>query len=218
MAKTLSDYVMSVKKPKTYRIKFAFDITKEMMEKIKSVLAKYEPELISKVKTLILQKNPLDFPNIENVAVNYIDAVLMYSASPMLLKEEIRSRLLVSDSYVVVRELDKDPYESELRVMNEFELVKNKDKYVSKLSDGTYKSDASEVDADSLSGNKYNDTMIKTIEDSEKTADANNRKGYVFDLPIKKMIGDIPTENFNDDIKKNVSRMPTLAPVMKVNK
>lgn len=98
----LLEYIESVKKRYKCRIKLACGCSDEMLDKIERHLEKYDVENISTPQKTILQKRPLDFPQLDTAEVHIIDFVANLPISLQLLKVEIAELLRVSEGLVVV--------------------------------------------------------------------------------------------------------------------
>jgi hypothetical protein len=98
----LLEYIESVKKRYKCRIKLACGCSDEMLDKIERHLEKYDVENISAPQKTILQKRPLDFPQLNTAEVHIIDFVANLPVSLQLLKVEIAELLRVSEGLVVV--------------------------------------------------------------------------------------------------------------------
>ena len=63
--KTLKDYILQAAKEYNYRLKFAFPLTEDNIATIEKCAKKYDMIDMTKPKRLMLQKNPLDFKNLD---------------------------------------------------------------------------------------------------------------------------------------------------------
>jgi hypothetical protein len=100
-----------------YRIKTVFELDDAAMDQIERVLAKYVPVDIKAVKKTIIQKNPLDFPNVDAAEVYILDIALQLPASGYVLAQEIKLALAIPDKFVVVRS-SNDPTSLETDRLN----------------------------------------------------------------------------------------------------
>lgn len=98
----LLEYIESVKKRYKCRIKLACGCSDEMLDKIERHLEKYDVENISAPQKTILQKRPLDFPQLDTAEIHIIDFVANLPISLQLLKVEIAELLRVSEGLIVV--------------------------------------------------------------------------------------------------------------------
>jgi hypothetical protein len=108
---TLKDYILTAKKEYHYRLKFAFELSEDNVAAIEKCAQKYVLLEITKPKRIIMQKNPLDFKNVDNAEVTYVDITTDYPAPTEIFHQELRKALGVAEKLVVVRDEDHDPYE-----------------------------------------------------------------------------------------------------------
>lgn len=209
-------YVLNATKEYKYRLKFAFELTDAHIERIEKVLNRYSLVDITPAKRLIVQRNPVDFKNIENSEVYYVDTITKYPASVQILSEELRLALGVAEKYVIVR-TQSDPYEAEIENTEKYANDQKKNETVIgvKFSDPYYLTDG-KPDANKngeLAGNEYNKNMLDAMKDDGDTGIYN--KGLPADT--KKSFPD----NFNKDIgktQKNMFSDVSLPPLYSPNK
>ena len=191
---TLKDYILTAKKEYHYRLKFAFELSEDNILTIEKCTEKYGLLDITKPKRLILQKNPVDFKNVDNAEVTYCDVTTEYPAPTEMFRQELRQALGVAEKLVVVRDEDHDPYEKELDIINIRHEIEEKGEYQTKLLDPEYKSDGhTEEQAPTHYGNEYNEKFLKTLDKSRKkekktisAADVNKGKAEDFNKDVKK--------------------------------
>jgi len=161
---TLFEYIEQLRTKHEIRIKLACPVTDEQIDKIEKHLEKYDAERITSPHKLILQKRPLDFPDLESAEVQIIDFVAGLPVSNEVLKIEIAKLLNCVERYVVVRHSD-DPRETQ------DDIAKNSlNKEDKKPIMGTDydKSEENEVKPDEAFGDKYNTNLLKEL---KKVAD-----------------------------------------------
>lgn len=157
MEKTLKDYVLNTKKEYHYILKFSFEITPQILEKIERILEKYDTIEISKPKKAIIQSNPIGFENMGALEIYSLDITTNYPAYNELLKSELAMNLRKNENTVVV--LNKnDPYNNELERLSD-----KKDQLIN-----------SEDNSTSFYGDKYNKDMLDTISKNAKKLDIHN--------------------------------------------
>jgi hypothetical protein len=101
-----------VKQEYSYRIKTVVDLNDEQLSSMEQVLEKYELlDVVGPNKT-ILQKQPLDFPEIRNAEVFIYDVKTYLPISAYVLQQELRAVLGIPESFIVVRS-ENDPLEIE---------------------------------------------------------------------------------------------------------
>ena len=109
---TLLEYLESVKKRYKCRIKLACGCSNEMLDKLERYLEKYDVESVSAPQKTILQKRPLDFPQLEMAEIYIVDFVANLPVSLQLLKTEVAELLRVSEGLVVAVN-PEDPRETQ---------------------------------------------------------------------------------------------------------
>lgn len=163
---TLFEYIEQLKEKHEVRVKFACEVTDEMMDKIERHLQKYDAEKVSSPSKTILQARPLDFPNLDMAEVYIIDFTANLPVSNEMLHQELARILNVSEGHIVVRGAN------EAREIEQEEQAKTKkEEYKVKIGADYDKTEASEQKASDLFGDKFNNSLLKElkkISDSKK--------------------------------------------------
>lgn len=163
---TLFEYIEQLKEKHEVRVKFACEVTDEMMDKIERHLQKYDAEKISSPSKTILQARPLDFPNLDMAEIYIIDFTANLPVSNEMLHQELARILDVSEGRIVVRGAN------EAREQEQEEQAKDKkEEYKVKLGADYDKSEGSDVKAAEVFGDKFNGSLLKElkkISDSKK--------------------------------------------------
>ncbi len=100
-----------------YRVKTVIELNDDAMSRIERAIAKYVPLDISTVEKTIFQRNPMDFPGIENREVYIVDITLEYPASSYILQQELRFALNIPEKFIIVRG-ENEPTEIENQRLN----------------------------------------------------------------------------------------------------
>lgn len=100
--KNFLQYLSEVQKTYEFRIKIANCDPKDKLDGLKVGLTKYAVESVGAIKRLPIKANDVDFPNISNVEVFLMDAVLKYPVNDAQLRVIVAERLGCSLSQVVV--------------------------------------------------------------------------------------------------------------------
>lgn len=171
---SLKDYLANTERRFAYRIKTVSELSDEAFVLVDRVMAKYNPLEIGTIQRTILQKNPIDFPNM-NAEVLLFDIVLGMPASTSVLHHELVSALGLPEKFLVVR-APNDPNEIEaqrLEALGEIdaEAAEQGLARAALLPDETY----AEADhkADDLYGSAYNvrfTDYLKRIADEKREA------------------------------------------------
>ena len=131
--KNFLQYLSEVQKTYEFRIKIANCDPKDKLEGLKIGLTKYAVESVGTIKRLPIKANDIDFPNIPNVEVYLMDAVLKYPVNDAQLRVIVAERLGCSQSQVVVvspnhpeeqRRWDLDGNDVKEFIQGDAELVK----------------------------------------------------------------------------------------------
>src|SRR5690348_16602665 len=99
----LQTYLNDAEKLYHLRLKTIVPLTDDLMDRIERAVMRYEPVAISSPKKTILQRAPLDFPNVTAAEVYIVDMTFRFPVAPHVLHADIRKLLDVADTYVVVR-------------------------------------------------------------------------------------------------------------------
>jgi hypothetical protein len=200
-------YLAESQKVYNYRIKTASPLTSEIVAQIAAYLTKFRLLSISKPSRSILQKNPLDFSDLQNVEVYMIDVATTLPCSSYIMQQDIRNIMNIPEKYVVVR-CDNEPIEIEgNRIAQERELEANAEKKGLEreplLSTDSVYSDAEQTaDGQNYYGNDYNNRLLSYL----KTLQAEHQPEQVdapaplfawMDMPKN----DVKADDFNRDIK-----------------
>jgi hypothetical protein len=100
--KNFLQYLSEVQKTYEFRIKIANCDPKDKLDGLKVGLAEYAVDSVGAIKRLPIKANDVDFPNIPNVEVYLMDAVLKYPVNDAQLRVIVAERLGCSLSQVVV--------------------------------------------------------------------------------------------------------------------
>ena len=160
--RTLTDYMMGIKKTHEYRVRIAQDVlTKENMNRIENNLKKYELIDITSPKRTIFQKQALGFTEPTKSEVWIFDIKTGLPASHFWIGREIAQILKISEIFVVVNCAENPLPEPGAEL--------EKKEYKSVVStDPAYPEQESLPKAEELFGDKYNETMLRTILDARK--------------------------------------------------
>jgi hypothetical protein len=133
------------------------------MDRIERAVAKYKPLDISRPKKTMLQKQPMDFANIENHEVYVVDLVTGLPASSYVLQQELRNALNCPEKYIVVRAAN-EPVELEsekLDAEREMDAEAKDMKRGARLStDPNYDLDEQGESGENYYGNAYNVKLL----------------------------------------------------------
>jgi len=162
--KSLSDYLLGVRKEYTVKIRFACDLTDKDVDRIEEHLKRYDLIKISAPKKTIFQTNALGFENPVNCEVMIFEVTLGLPVAFNELRYELARCVKQSDARVAVT----GDFDVAAKTNPEPTKVEEEDTYVGKRTVVP----AHEIDYDhkEIAGQEYNDDMIKTLSDARKEA------------------------------------------------
>lgn len=112
--KNFYEYLASVKKEYNYVLKFAFPIDEANLDKIETVLKRYDAIEITAPKKSILHHNKLDFPDLGPIETYMMKIVTERPLSTPSLINDLKSTLNVSERMIRVRG-ENEPVQVEVR-------------------------------------------------------------------------------------------------------
>ena len=152
----LMNILLEAKQTYIYRLKFAFEPSKNDLVKVERMLSKYDSVSFGPLKKTIFQCKPLDFPNLDAGEIFMVDVDLGRAVSQNILLYDVTSLLQVPESLVVVRSaLEPLALEAEL-TENDIDFD---EEYLPKLEDPDYK-DAEKIDVSEWMGDKLADKVV----------------------------------------------------------
>ena len=195
----LKQYLHESEKQYRLRLKTIVPIDDAIMDKIENYLTKYKPLSVSRPNKTILQREPLDFPNVAAAEVYIVDMIFGLPAAPHVLRADLRKLLDAPENYVFVRTRN-EPGEIETERLNaladiEAEAVKRGLTRASLLDDPDY--DEAEHDHHDMYGTDYNAALLSylaTVEDER-----HEKVQQVQNAPFK-WLGMTSGDNYNEDV------------------
>jgi len=208
----LKQYIAEAERVYNYRLKSVLPLDDAAMDRLETAILKYQPLDITRPIKTMLQKNPLDFPNVSAAEIYMCDLTLGLPASSYALQNEIRVALGTPDSHIVVRGYN-DPTEVEtnrLNTMAELDADARDNGLEPRglLTDPHY-NEADPVNSE-LYGNSYNSKFLNYLrkvekEDADKNkVDAQNSLFSWMDLPKADVADD------DGEYNKNIKDAPTV--------
>lgn len=130
----LQKILTEMKPVHSYRVKFAFEPTKEELHKVVTRLTdRYDAFEIGALLKTIFQVNPPDFPNLDCGEIWIFDFKCYRGIQPDMLQFEIGSMLKVSEALIHVRNKN-EPYQEEISTLED-ETDLDFDEYEPRLLD-----------------------------------------------------------------------------------
>mgnify|MGYP001158450557 CR=1 FL=1 len=156
MTKLFSEYLTESKRVFEFKVKIAGELPEGFKKKVKMALAKYEATKISAVKKTVVQEHPLDFPKLQNKEVHIFDISLNYPVTADVLMNYMCEYFNMNPEMLKVKN-PNDPTETYLAPTNV------KQEYAPILTTPEYEKPA--VPQEKLTGDKYNQSMLKSLMD-----------------------------------------------------
>jgi hypothetical protein len=166
---TLREYIENLQEKHDIRIKLACVCDDDMCDRIEKHLEKYDAEKVSRPTKTILQRRPLDFPQLDMAEIYIIDFTAKLPVSTETLRQELVKVLGISEAEINVRRAN-EPREQEIE--QEEEKAKEKE-YKAKIGTDYGKDEAAEEKAQDLFGDKYNSSFLKEL---KKLSDARKKE------------------------------------------
>ena len=154
---TFRDYLNESIKEYNYRVKTILPLDNDAMDKMESILRKYDLQDVSSARKTPLQEHPLEFYNERNKEVYIVDVVLGMPISSFVLRSELQDVLNTYEHAIVVR-AENDPIELETQNINDKD-----DNYETKLSTDSEYNKNEQVDEDPSYGDEFNQKFLSRI-------------------------------------------------------
>jgi hypothetical protein len=208
-------YLTETQKQYHLRLKTIVPLDDNAMDRIELAVAKYLPVFIGQPKKTIIQRQPLEFPEIQNAEIYMVDMTLALPAAPHVIRDDIRKALRAADGAVFVR-TQAEPGELEMDRNNaladiEAEAITKGLTPIALLGDADY-NEAETHDHATMFGNSYNAAFLSYLstvqkERSDQIYKVENAPFVWLDLPDRKS-NEQDGADFNADIK----HAPRVAP------
>lgn len=101
--KTFKQRLLEAHREFHYRLKTVVDLTDERMEDVERLLTRYHLVRMGAIQKLDGDVDTLEFSDVENADISYLDFVIGVPVSAYILQQEMRSTLNVPEKFVVVR-------------------------------------------------------------------------------------------------------------------
>jgi hypothetical protein len=161
MNKSLNDYLTESKTEYPFRLKFAVEVTDQMIDALEVCLEKFNVQSVSKVHKTIMQKHPMDFATLPASEIYMIDVVLEYPVTDHALQSYIVSQVAVPASHLVVRSPNHPEEVANDAVQAEDDANKTKPQ---SLLDSDYDDTVHEIEF----GDAYNEKLLANINTERK--------------------------------------------------
>jgi hypothetical protein len=195
----LKQYLSESEKQYRLRLKTIVPIDDDVMDKIENYLTRYKPLAVSRPSKTILQRTPLDFPNVDAAEVYIVDMTFGLPAAPHVVRADLRKLLDAPENFVFVRN-QNEPGEIETERLNaladiEAEAERRGLKRTSLLDDPDYSE--AEHDHQDMYGTDYNTALVNYLKTIE--TERHEVEDRVTNAPFK-WLSLTDNTNYNDDV------------------
>ena len=166
---TLLEYINQLQQEHRYRIKMAFQPSDRQLEVLERHMKKYDALEVGRPEKLMLQAQPMDFPQLGGHEIVIVDVVTRLPISPPALNAELRALMFVKDGMIKVFGRD-EPVEQEIENDSE-------PNHEAKLGTDYSEAEANAVAADDAAGTKYNQALLKDLDKANKERKDNIAQG-----------------------------------------
>jgi hypothetical protein len=162
---TLLEYINQLQREHRYRIKMAFQPTERQLEVLERHMKKYDALEVGRPEKLMLQAQPMDFPQLGGHEIVIVDVVTRLPISPPMLEAELRDLFFVSQGLLKVFGRD-EPVEKQIEDAVE-------PNHEAKLGTDYSKAETNPVKANDAAGDAYNQNLLKELDKNRAEAKAN---------------------------------------------
>jgi hypothetical protein len=156
--KSFKEHLTESKRTYDFKVKIACDMTADQESTMKELLGKYSVVEFKKTGKTPVQALPLDFPRLSNTEVCIYEISLDYPVASHELQNYLGNGLKILEQSIVVRR----PGEPSEQYQEPGEKREG-----ALLNDAEYK-ESPNVDSNNYYGDKYNASLIKTLNDDLK--------------------------------------------------
>lgn len=156
--KTFKEHLNESKRSYAFKVKIAGNFSAEQETSLRTLLDRYKVEEFKKLGKTPVQELPLDFPQLRNSEVTIFEVVVDYPVASYELQNYLSGGLKISEQSLIVRK----PGEPSEQYQEPQEKRKG-----ALLNDSDYK-ESPNVDSNDYYGDKYNASLIKTLNDDLK--------------------------------------------------
>jgi hypothetical protein len=157
--KTFKEYLAESKKTYSFKVKVAGELPEKFQENLKTHLDRCKVVTLEKISTTPIQKNPVDFPEMENKEVSIFEVVCEYPITAPEISATVKS-MGIDENCFRVRG-SGEPSEVEQL------LADNKPSGESLLNDSQYK-DEGKINHKDYFGDDFNKGFLKDLSKAAK--------------------------------------------------
>lgn len=133
-----------------------FQPSEQQLEVLERHMKKYDALEVGRPEKLMLQAQPMDFPQYGGAEIVIVDVVTRLPVSPAVLETELRGLLFVRDGTIKVFGRD-EPIEQQIEDDKEPNTK-------AKLGTDYSNAEANPVKAEDVTGDKYNQNLLKELD------------------------------------------------------
>lgn len=180
----------------------AFQPSERQLEVLERHMKKYDALEVGRPEKLMLQAQPMDFPQLGGHEIVIVDVVTRLPVSMPMLQAELRALMFIKDGMLKVFGRD-EPIEQQI----EDDKEPNTE---AKLGTDYSDAEANEYTADDASGDKYNQSMLKDLDKVRAEAKANIVKSDAkSDAPMSDPTWEGPADGKTSPLSSVKNPMPT---------
>lgn len=153
---TLLEYINQLQREHRYRIKMAFQPTERQLESLERHMKKYDALEVGRPEKLMLQAQPMDFPQLGGHEIVIVDVVTRLPISPPTLESELQGMLFATQGTLKVFGRD-EPVEIQS------EAGPTALETTAKVGTDYSEAEANAVTAEQAAGDKYNQSMLADL-------------------------------------------------------
>lgn len=163
----LQKILTELKPEHSYRIKFAFEPSKEQLHKVVTRLTgRYDAFDVGAVLKTIFQVNPPDFPNLDCGEIWIMDFKCHRGIQPEMFQFELGALLKVSEALIHVRNKN-EPYQEEIGDLEDDTDIDFDEEYQPRLLDPEH-NEVPDYDSASDVGQKRIDTVLANEKEKQQ--------------------------------------------------
>ncbi len=199
---TLLEYINQLQKEHRYRIKMAFAPSERQLEVLERHMKKYDALEVGRPEKLMLQAQPMDFPQLGGHEIVIVDAVTRLPVSAPVLENELRTLMFVKDGLIRVFGRD-EPIEKQIEDDSE-------PNHEAKLGTDYSDAEANPVKAEDAAGDTYNQNLLKELDKNRAEAKAGIVKAEKkSDAPMSDPTWEGPADGKKSPLNTIKNPMPT---------
>lgn len=182
----------------------AFVPSERQLEVLERHMKKYDALEVGRPEKLMLQAQPMDFPQLGGHEIVIVDVVTRLPVSMSILQTELRALMFIKDGMLKVFGRDEP-------VQQEIEALEAGKEQADPVTGAEYRdAEGNPLKADDASGDKYNQSMLKDLDKVRAEAKANIVKSDAkSDAPMSDPTWEAPADGKASPLSSVKNPMPT---------